>query len=142
MGNPLLNHPTYRIFVLIQFHRLAYIAAGSERKRTIDIGLVLGCREDDDRRLLQRMCGQDRVSRHFRNVQVKNYEIWFEIGFAQHLERLFTVSGDVEMNRYRTFGKGLPDEEGVPGVIFHEKNFGRIHCSFTLHYCEASWGKP
>lgn len=59
------------------------------------------------------------ITRDFGEVQVKNHQVRCEAGFSQYLERLFAVPGDVEMNGHRAFGKRLPDEQSVSGIIFN-----------------------
>jgi hypothetical protein len=43
------------------------------------------------------------------------------------LQRLFTVSGDAQMDRRWAFRQGSPDKKRISGIVFNQKHLGGVH---------------
>ena len=124
---PILDHTGNGSFVIVKVHWLVNELFGTERKRAARILFTRRRTEYDNRRFVRMGQRKHRVTRYFGDVQIKNDEIGLEIPLFQHLQRLFTVASDMQVDLFGAFREGLPDEKRISGVVFDKKHFGGVH---------------
>ena len=75
-----------------------------------------------NRSAFEKLTHAQRNSRNFRNVQIQNHQIRFQIGITQHSKCLLTVHRDTNVHGRQSSRQDLFSQNQIAGIVFNQED--------------------